>query len=32
MHYKNGKPAKVGDKIVGTNMMGEPVAGMADQT
>lgn len=27
MHYKNGKPAKIGDKIVGMNTMGQPVAG-----
>ncbi len=28
MHYKNGKLAKVGDKIVGKDWNGNPVAGI----
>jgi hypothetical protein len=28
MHYKNGREAKIGDRIVGVDSMGHPVAGV----
>ena len=28
MHYKNGREAKVGDKIVGRDVSGSPLAGV----
>jgi hypothetical protein len=28
MHYKNGREAKIGDKILGKDSMGNPVAGI----
>lgn len=28
MHYKNGREAKIGDRIVGADSMGHPVAGI----
>jgi hypothetical protein len=28
MHYKNGREAKVGDKVVGKDSLGSPVAGV----
>lgn len=28
MHYKNGREAKVGDKIVGADSLGNPFAGV----
>jgi hypothetical protein len=28
MHYKNGREAKIGDKVVGRNSNGLPVAGI----
>ena len=28
MHYKNGKPAKVGDKVIGKDWNGNPLAGI----
>lgn len=32
MHYKNGRSAQVGDKVVGRDWSGNPVAGIVVQT
>lgn len=32
MHYANGKPAKVGDKIVGKDCSGRPLSGIVVET
>lgn len=32
MHYKNGRPAKIGDRVVGKDYQGNPVCGVVVST